>query len=366
MDEDHSPLDFFGLREQPFAPTADPAYFYAAADHKECLFRLWQNLDQREGAAVVLGSHGVGKTMLLRKLVSDMSAEGDRYRTAVIGSPLPAWNGLALLDAITAQFGLPPAGQNYVEQLESLNQFLLANRDGLCTLIVDDAQNLNKRGQMELLRLLQNLETQQHKLLNMVFFAHSDWADVLRAAPGFSQRVNLTYTLGPLDFEEVRHFIEFRLFQAGAVPDRAPVFDEAALRAIHAAAEGNPRLITSICRHALLAAAQLRTRRIGHEIIVHTIDKTMLPGLEMRARVAAAVLQAAPAFPPRAAQEETREVPPLARLIASTRTGTTEATPGVSSAPLTHDLPAGDSAFRDRRAAELLLRALRGNAAGQS
>ena len=49
-------LNFFGLSEQPFAPTADPAYFYATSAHKECLFRLWSTIDEQHGIAVVLGN----------------------------------------------------------------------------------------------------------------------------------------------------------------------------------------------------------------------------------------------------------------------------------------------------------------------
>ena len=49
-------LSYFGLREQPFAATADPAYFYATREHKECLFRLWSNVDECHGIAVVLGN----------------------------------------------------------------------------------------------------------------------------------------------------------------------------------------------------------------------------------------------------------------------------------------------------------------------
>ena len=57
MDETQAHLKFLGLREQPFAPTADPVYFYATHAHKECLFRLWSSIDSRHGIAVVLESN---------------------------------------------------------------------------------------------------------------------------------------------------------------------------------------------------------------------------------------------------------------------------------------------------------------------
>lgn len=291
MDESQTYLTPFGLREQPFAPTADPAYFYATREHKECLFRLWNSIDSRQGIAVVLGGYGTGKTTLLRKLLVGMRADPRRYNTAVVGSPIPSWTSLALLDAIVTQFGLRSETPSIGAGMDALYQYLLAHRDQINTLIIDDSQNLNKRGQIELLRLIQNIETQQHKLLNLVLFAQIEWVRVLRAAPNFEQRIDMSYTLQPIHFEEMRRFIEYRLECAGARPGAGPEFDEAALRAIHAYAEGNPRLIVTLCRNALLLAAQLNARRVNPDLILHTIEKTTVPNPDKRARVAAAVME---------------------------------------------------------------------------
>jgi len=293
MDEAETYLRFFGLREQPFAPTADPAYFYATREHKECLFRLWNSVDNRHGIVVILGNYGTGKTTLLRKLITGMAAASDRYVTAVVGSPIPSWTSFALLENIVAQFRVRrPKEVSFVTYMDALNRFLMDNRQRICTLIIDDAQNLNKRGQLELLRLVQNLETQQHKLLNLVFFAQLEWMEVLRAAPNFEQRINMTCTLAPIQYEEVRHFIDFRLEKSGAMPGEGPEFDEVALRAIYAFSEGSPRVIVTLCRNALLLAAQLQVKQIGHDIILHTIEKTTLPDPDKRAKVAAAVMAA--------------------------------------------------------------------------
>jgi type II secretory pathway predicted ATPase ExeA len=282
-------LNYFGLKEQPFAATADPAYFFAARDHKECLFRLWTAVDDRQGISVVLGNYGTGKTTLLRKLLTGMRSEPDKYNTAVVASPIPSWTSFSLLEAIVSQFGLAPRERSFVAFMEALNRYLLAKRDRVTTLIVDDAQNLNKRGQLELLRLAQNLETPQHKLLNLVFFAQLEWMPVLRAAPNFLQRVGLTYTLGGFNQRELAGMIRFRIAQAGG-DEQAPRFDDGAVKAIHAYSEGSPRLTVTLCRNALLLAAQLRTRTIGQTVVLHTIQKTMLPDEERQSRVAS-VLQ---------------------------------------------------------------------------
>lgn len=288
-------LSFFGLHEQPFAATADPAYYYATAAHRECLFHLWNTVDERLGIGVVLGNYGTGKTTLLRKLLTGTRAHPEKYNTAVIASPIPSWTSFSLLENITAQFGLQPETRSFVAYMDALYQYLLASRHRITTLIIDDAQNLNKRGQLELLRLVQNLETPQHKLLNLILFAQLEWIPVLRAAPNFEQRISMTYTLGSISLQDTRNLIQFRLRQAGAA-EQGPVFDDSAIKVIHAFAEGSPRVTVNLARNALLLAYQLRTRQIGQAIILHTIQRTTMPDDQKRARVADAV----------AAAEETR------------------------------------------------------------
>lgn len=267
-------LSRYGLREQPFAPTADPAYFYATKEHKSCLYRLWNSIDERHGIAVVLGNYGTGKTTLLRKLLTGMAADPKKYNTAVIASPIPSWTSFALLEAIIKQFKLNPEERTFASYMESLNQYLMANRNRVTTLIIDDAQNLNKRGQLELLRLAQNLETQQHKLLNLVLFAQLEWSRVLDAAPNFKQRVNVTYTLEQLSRDDVKRFIQYRLAQAGARKPQHALFDDAAITLIHRYSEGNPRLVVTLCRNSLFFALQVNAKAVTQEIVLHTIAKT--------------------------------------------------------------------------------------------
>lgn len=359
MDENRELLSFFGLREQPFAPTADPAYFYATREHRECLFRLWSSIDQRHGIAVVLGNYGTGKTTLLRKLITGMAADPNHYRTAVIGSPIPSWTSFALLEAIAGQFGLTPHEHSFGAYMEALNQHLLANRDRICTLIIDDAQNLNKRGQLELLRLVQNLETQQHKLINLVCFAQLEWKQVLRAAPNFAQRINVTYTLPPILPSETRQFIDFRIEQALEDPARRPQFSDIAYALIHRYAEGSPRVIVSLCRNTLLVAARLKTRTVDQALVLNTIAKTTLAEqdkLDDLQRFVSGGRAPEPAAAPRRETTVTRREPVAPAAADRGASLFARQAPVIAPAPAVPGAPR-ERMTRDQRAAELLLRA---------
>jgi len=280
-------MEHFGLQGQPFSATADPAFMYATRGHKECLYRLWNSIDGRHGIAVVIGNYGTGKTTLLRKVLVGMKADPEKYNTAVVASPIPSWTSFALLEKIIAQFGLRTDKDSFMGYMDVLNNYLVANRHRVNTLIIDDAQNLNKRGQLELLRLAQNLETPQHKLLNLVCFAQLEWMQVLQAVPQFEQRINMTFNLGPLDMEETQRLIAYRLRQAGAVTAEGPIFSDGAVEVIQAYSEGSPRVIVTLCRNALIMAAQLGQKSISQNLMVHTIEKTTLPDRDRRARIAA-------------------------------------------------------------------------------
>ena len=46
---------FFGLERDPFAPTADPAFFYFTLEFERCLFGLKKSIDSRYGIVLIFG-----------------------------------------------------------------------------------------------------------------------------------------------------------------------------------------------------------------------------------------------------------------------------------------------------------------------
>lgn len=295
-------LNFYGLREHPFAATADPAYFYATREYKECLFRIWTSLEGGHGPVVILGRPGLGKTMLLRKVLADMAADTVKYNTAVIASPGPDWTPSELLRDLVERFGLAYSGEAVASGLETLNRYLLGNSQRINTLIIDDAQNLELPDHLEVLRLTQNIETPQRKLLSLVLFGQTEWSETLRQRPNFTQRLEAVFNLNPLSLEDARRLIEYRLRRAG-LSDGRMLFEEPAVRLVHARSEGIPRTLVSLCRSALVVAARLRSQAISREIIQYVAERSILPeaGVATPAPEAAAAPEpVAPPAPPEA------------------------------------------------------------------
>ena len=137
-------------------------------------------------------------------------------------------------------------------------------------MIIDEAQNLSAQ-LMEQIRLLSNLETDQHKLLQIVLAGQPELRDRL-SAPNLRQlrqRILVRYHLPPLTRPETALYIEHRLRTAGS--DGRIVFAAAAVDAVFHYSSGVPRLINAVCDNALLAGYVARSMHIDETSIARAI-----------------------------------------------------------------------------------------------
>jgi general secretion pathway protein A len=123
--------------------------------------------------------------------------------------------------------------------------------------------------------LLSNLETDQHKLIQMVLCGQPELQKRL-ARPDLRQlrqRITVRYNIPPLSEEDTRQYIKHRLWIAG--PEGRAAFDDGAIRETYRYSRGVPRLINAVCDNALLA---------GYVTEMHQIDarcvKTAIRQLE--------------------------------------------------------------------------------------
>jgi general secretion pathway protein A len=172
-------------------------------------------------------------------------------------------SGTQLIRAILTDLGLDAQGNDLLDHIETLNEFLLTkNREGTnVAVLIDEAQDLSQEV-MEQVRLLSNLETDQHKLIQIVLCGQPELKTRL-ARPDLRQlrqRITVRYHLPPLTHEETMMYINHRLHTAGANGNL--VFDQGASREVYKYAKGSPRLINAVSDNALLAGYVSRTMTI--------------------------------------------------------------------------------------------------------
>ena len=258
---------FFNLTRNPFDLTPDPTCFVSTRRHNEALAALYYGVRWHKGFIVVTGEVGTGKTLLLRCLLRLLRASKDVSYAYLFNSRLAPTE---FLQYIVSDYGLPSSGKNKGELLLDLGQFLISRGSKKLTtvLIIDEAHHLSEEI-LEEVRLLSNLETTDEKLLQIVLVGQPELDEKLDSVGlrQLKQRIALRASLGPLDAEETREYIERRLQIAGADPRRNPIFPVETVTAIFRYSRGLPRLINSISENALIAAYARQVPTVSPEII---------------------------------------------------------------------------------------------------
>src|SRR6266566_4553205 len=62
-------IQYFGLRENPFALPPDPRYLYMSRRHQEALAHLLYGIGEGGGFVQLTGEVGTGKTMIIRAML---------------------------------------------------------------------------------------------------------------------------------------------------------------------------------------------------------------------------------------------------------------------------------------------------------
>jgi general secretion pathway protein A len=242
---------FFGLREPAFSLTPDPRFLWPSETHEEGLDALCYGIESRRGFLLLTGEVGAGKTTLLRAALERLSPGTDTalvMNTAGLGP-------LDLFKLITRELGVTGRFESKADYVIALNAFLLERlSDGRnVVLIVDEAQNLDA-GALEEVRLLSNLETDTHKLLQIVLTGQPELRTALQAPSlrPLRQRIALEHHVESLSPEEARPYLAHRIGVAGGRLDE--VFEPGVEKIFYEFSGGCPRLMNLLADRCLLAA----------------------------------------------------------------------------------------------------------------
>jgi general secretion pathway protein A len=261
---------YYGFSEKPFDITPDPRFLYLSLSHREALASLVYGIRERRGFIAVLGEAGTGKTTLLRSALDHLKEDVKVAHILNTDVTFPEILQMVLTD-------LDLAGRK--EQLSKVEAFNRLNHlaiqqlsaGGNMVIMVDEAQNLD-RNCLENLRLLSNLETRKHKLIQIVLSGQPELEGKLRRPDlrQLSQRINLRRYILPLSEKETSEYIDQRLKVVRYAGP--PLFTKKAERLLWQESGGIPRIINTLCDNALLIAFALKQPRIQEETVREAVD----------------------------------------------------------------------------------------------
>jgi general secretion pathway protein A len=256
---------FFGLSEKPFAITPNPRYLYMSERHAEALAHLMYGLNEAGGFIQLTGEVGTGKTTVVRTLLEQLPQHAD---VAVILNP--RMTPTEFLLTICEELGIFLSDENarsLKDLVDVLNSRLLAThaKGRRVVVIVDEAQNLLPET-LEQVRLLTNLETATHKLMQIILIGQPELRELLARSDlrQLAQRITGRYHLVPLSRDDTAAYVRHRLKVAGASKD---IFSDRTLREVHRLSGGVPRLINIISDRALLGAYTQEEHTVGVKLL---------------------------------------------------------------------------------------------------
>jgi MSHA biogenesis protein MshM len=242
-------LEHFGLDEPPFRITPHTDFFFDGAERGATLEALAYAVLHDEGIVKVSGEVGSGKTMLCRMLMERLPAE---VETIYLATPSLARD--EILHAIADDLELKLSERRSVALRELQEHLIKLYGAGRRVVVLIDEAHVMPEETLEQVRLLSNLESSRHKLLQMVLFGQPELDATLAKASlrQLRDRITHSFRMRPLAAAEVAKYLAFRMRAAGY---RGPdVFAPRAANRIARASGGLTRRINILADKSLLAA----------------------------------------------------------------------------------------------------------------
>ena len=256
---------YYKFSEKPFDVTPDPRFLYLTDGHRETLASIVYGIQERRGFITIVGEVGTGKTTLLNAAMDRMD---ERTRVAFIFNTDVTFE--EMLNMALYEWGLLKDNEKVskVDAIQRLNRFAIEQLKigGNVVLIVDEAQNLDY-SVMENLRLLSNLETRRHKLIQIVLSGQPELDTKLsrHELRQLAQRISLKRYVLPLDESATYAYLRHRLKIVQKTD--ASLFTPQAEKLIWEFSKGVPRRINILCDNAFLIGYGLEMKQIDEAVI---------------------------------------------------------------------------------------------------
>jgi len=268
----------FELKEKPFNITPDADFLYLSKQHREALAMLEYGVFEQSGIVVITGAIGAGKTTLIRHLLNTVPY--GEITVGLVSNVQASLGNVLQWVAIALDLHTGEAELTNIQAFRRLQDYLISeySEGRRVVLVIDEAQQLSLES-LEELRMLININADKNQLLQIVLVGQPELQKVLEQPrlTQFAQRVTAEYHLTALNLSESRAYIRSRLHTAGCANTR--LFSSDAARVIYYFSGGLPRLINTLCDHALVLAYGAEQDAVDLEIALDVIRQKRIGGI---------------------------------------------------------------------------------------
>jgi type II secretory pathway predicted ATPase ExeA len=272
--------------ERPFSGPPHAGQYLPIGPIEDAYRKTRRMLERGETLAVVIGPPGTGKTLLGEKLRQEFAST---HRVVGVGeTPITRRGSLIRQILLHLGTGRKVATKTIQDQDDDALHLCLieALGDGRRSaqpvlLLIDEAQILGPE-LLEEIRMLTNLIRGGRPLVQAVLLGGPGLDEKLAdpSLESFVQRIAVRCYLHPLTYEEVADYVRLSLAATNWK------VDEEALRAVHFASNGIPRLINHLMDAAIDIAHSRKLKRVDHASVQQAwAEAQQLPSPVMEAEV---------------------------------------------------------------------------------
>lgn len=276
--------DLLDLKEDPFRISPDPRFFYHTKDHDDVLQRLYLSIEKKNGLNIIYGDYGTGKSTMT-EILQKRYGNREEYIVAKMATA-KAKSEYQFYQLILNAFNIKNVARSTLASRTTLETFSFEKNIGegkTVILIIDEGEALTPSN-IDILRTLLNFEAPDQKFLQMVIFGQMELLPKVRKRRNFVDRISLSYVLNPLNMEEMREMVEFRLKVAAW--NGKEIFTYESYETIYDYTKGFPRQVVKLCGMSLETCLVNGEKIVTREIAEHHVEmETKLYGTRKIRRI---------------------------------------------------------------------------------
>jgi general secretion pathway protein A len=256
-------LSYYSLKEKPLQDTANPEYFWLGESQAEAISVLKFGIEKGEGITVLTGDVGTGKTVLVKYVAGLLESE---FKIAKIDDP--GIDSLDFLYFLADSLNLPYNFDDMMSFFEYVDEAYSKTHKRML-IIIDEAHRLTKSLFNDLV-LMAKIKRDNEQLINIVLAGQDPLIKLVNETKqkGNKRKDPLVCHIRSLTKNEINEYVKHRLKIAGT---ESNIFTSGAIGKIFQYSCGIPRMINTICDHALMIGYSTDLKKIKTSVIKECI-----------------------------------------------------------------------------------------------